>query len=368
VLSAAIGIQQIPAPTFAESRRAEALRDRFQIAGLVDVTIDDAGNAYARRPASPGSGQTPRLPVVVSAHMDTVFPAGTDLTLCCEADPVRLFGPGIGDNALGVASLLGLAWALDALGTQLPGDLWLAANTGEEGLGDLSGMRAVVERFGPDVSAYLVVEGMALGHVYHQGIAVRRYRITARAEGGHSWLHFGRPSAVHALVRLAARLADLTVPASPKTTFNIGVITGGTSVNTIAAEASLQLDLRSEDPAVLAALVERVEALARAGSTAGVDIGLEVIGDRPAGGLPPDHPLVQLAVDTLTACGLRRESVTLEAGSTDANVPLSRGLPSVCIGITRGGNAHRPDEYIEIEPIKTGLKQLLALVEGAFGL
>jgi di/tripeptidase len=213
-----------------------------------------------------------------------------------------------------------------------------------------------------------VIEGMALGHIYHQGIGVRRLRLTARGEGGHSWLHFGRPSAIHALVGLAAQLARLPVPESPKTTYNIGVISGGTSVNTIAAEASLQLDLRSEDPAHLQALVEQVEALTRAAATPGIEILSEVIGDRPAGGIPREHPLVQLAASALEAASGRRDKAAFDNGSTDANVPLSRGLPSVCVGLTRGGNAHRCDEYIETEPLETGLKQLVMLALGSYEL
>lgn len=366
-LEQAIAIQQIPAPTFAEGCRAEYVRDQFLAAGLKRVETDPVGNVYALRPGSLAASPVfPDLwpPVVVSAHIDTVFPANTDLTLRRELGPPRLIGPGIGDNALGVASLLGLAWALDAERVATPGDLWLVANTGEEGLGDLRGMRAAVTRLGPAAAAYLVLEGMALGRIYHEAIGVRRYRITARAGGGHSWLHFGRPSAVHALVRLGARLTDLSVPAAPKTTFNLGVIAGGTSVNTIAAEANLLLDLRSEDPATLAALTARVEELCRAAAAPEVEIGLQIVGDRPAAAIPRDHPLVRLAAAALDAAGVRE--VSFENGSTDATVPLSLGLPSICVGITRGGNAHRPDEFIEIEPIEIGLKQLVMIVRGAY--
>jgi acetylornithine deacetylase/succinyl-diaminopimelate desuccinylase-like protein len=197
---------------------------------------------------------------------------------------------------------------------------------------------------------------------------VRRLRLTARTEGGHSWLHFGRPSAIHALAGLAAQLAGLPLPESPKTTYNIGVIAGGTSVNTIAAEASLQLDLRSEAPAALQALVAQVEALARAAAAPGVEVAWEVIGDRPAGGIPREHPLVRLAAASLEAASGRREKPAFENGSTDANVPLSLGLPCVCVGLTRGGNAHRCDEYIETEPLEIGLKQLVMLALGSYEL
>ena len=355
LLDLACAIQQIPAPTFHERARAEFIRDQFAALGLSDVEIDDLGNVYGRRPG--GAAR----PVLVTAHTDTVFPTDTPLTLAHTLD--RITGPGIGDNSLGVAGLCALVWALE--GEALPGDLLLAANVGEEGLGDLRGMRRVVERFGAQARATVVLEGMALGHVYHAGIGVRRYRFTARAEGGHSWLHFGRPSAIHALVRLGARITDLVVPSSPKTTFNIGALAGGTSINTIAREASLDLDLRSEDPASLAALAARVEELAASFNGGGVQMETQVIGDRPSGGIPRDHPLVQHAARALQEAGL---PYSFESGSTDANLLLSRGLPCVGLGLAYGGNAHRPDEYIETRGIDKGLQSLVNVVRGAFAI
>jgi acetylornithine deacetylase/succinyl-diaminopimelate desuccinylase-like protein len=357
LLDLACQIQQIAAPTFAEGQRAAFVRDQFTALGLGDVEIDDVGNVYGRLP-----GRHNRRPLVITAHTDTVFPAGTPLTLHRAAE--RIAGPGIGDNSLGVASLCALAWELGS--GALPGDVVLVANVGEEGLGDLCGIRRVVERLEEQARAFIVVEGMALGHVYHAGIGVRRYRVSAEAEGGHSWLHFGQPSAIHCLVRVAARVAAWEVPASPKTTYNIGTIAGGTSINTIAGQASFDLDLRSEDPAEVAALAVRVEALAQQPQLAGARLALKVIGDRPAGRLPPQHPLVQLAVRAHSAAGV--PTVSLEAGSTDANLPLSRGLPCVCVGLTRGANSHRPDEYIETRDVGRGLDMLLRLVRGVFDL
>lgn len=355
LLDLACQIQQIPAPTFDEARRAAFVRELFAANGLCDVEVDDLGNVYARRPGRSASTR----PVLVSAHTDTVFPAGTPLSLQHSAD--RITGPGIGDNSLGVAGLLGVLWSLGS--EQLPGDLWLAANVCEEGLGDLRGMRRVMDRLGQQARAILVLEGMALGHIYHAAIGVRRYRITARAEGGHSWLHFGRASAIHSLVRLAAQITALSLPNHPKTTFNIGNISGGTTVNTIAREASLDLDLRSEAPVVLAGLAARVEALAASHNSAEIQIETRVIGDRPAGNMAREHPLVQLAARTLEGLGV---TYSYESGSTDANVPLSRGLPSVCLGLTRGGNSHRPDEYIETREVAKGLESVVRVVRGAF--
>jgi acetylornithine deacetylase/succinyl-diaminopimelate desuccinylase-like protein len=356
VLNLACAIQQIPAPTFYEQKRARAVFDQFLALGLEDVEMDDLGNVYARRP---GTGNA--APVLVTAHTDTVFPADTPLTLKREAD--RIHGPGIGDNSLGVAGLSGLAWMLE--NDDLPGDVWFAANVGEEGLGDLRGMRRVIERLGKHVKATLVLEGMALGHIYHAGIGVKRYCFTARADGGHSWLNFGRPSAIHSLVRFAAALTELSVPASPKTTFNIGTIEGGTSVNTIAREASLNLDLRSESAEALRAIDTRVQTLFDSFNQNGTQLESRVTSERPIGDLAREHALVQAAARALADIGL---PPTFESGSTDANIPLSLGLPCVCIGLTYGANAHRPDEYIETAPLAKGLEALAATVRGALQL
>lgn len=357
LLDQACAIQQIPAPTFAEAARAAFVRDQFVAQGLADAEIDDLGNVYACRP-----GQGSAAPVLLTAHTDTVFPAGTPLTL--QRGPDRIAGPGIGDNSLGVAGLFGVLWALGD--NPLPGDLHLVANVGEEGLGDLRGMRRVIDRLGSRVSATIVLEGMALGHIYHSAIGVRRYRMTASTEGGHSWLHFGRPSAIHSLVRLGAQITDLVVPLAPRTTFNIGTISGGTSINTIAREATFDLDLRSEAPALLEALVARVEGLVAASTTPEARIEASVIGDRPAGAIPREHPLVQLAARAMEEAGV--EGCAFENGSTDANVPLSRGLPCVCLGLAHGANSHRPDEYIETRDVDKGLAALVAVVRGAYTL
>ncbi len=355
LLDLACEIQQIPAPTFDEGLRSTFVAGQFQAQGLCDVEVDDLGNVYGRRPGRSAEVR----PVLVTAHTDTVFPASQALTLQRSAD--RIAGPGIGDNSLGVAGLFGLLWSLGD--EELPGDVWLAANVCEEGLGDLRGMRRVIDRLGQRARATVVLEGMALGHIYHAAIGVRRYRITARTEGGHSWLHFGRPSAIHTLVKLAAQITTLNLPTTPKTTFNFGNISGGTTINTIAREASLDLDLRSEMPAVLAGLAGRVEALAASFGSADMQIETRVIGDRPAGSVPREHPLVQLAARTLNGLGM---AYSFENGSTDANVPLSRGLPCVCLGLTRGGNSHRPDEYIETRDIERGLESIVRVGRGAF--
>ena len=252
VLDLAVQIQQIPAPTFGEEQRAEFVRGLFAAEGLLDVSMDPLNNVYARLA---GSEATP--PLIVSAHLDTVFPANTILDHSQEADRIR--GPGIGDNSLGVAALFGLLWELRARGINPAGDVWFTANVCEEGLGDLRGMNAVVDRFGADVRAYLVIEGTALGHVYHRAIGVVRYRVTVRTAGGHSWSDYGEPSAIHEAARLVTQITALPVPATPRTTLNVGLISGGTGVNVLASDARFELDLRSESPEALATLVQQVE-------------------------------------------------------------------------------------------------------------
>lgn len=353
VLDLAVQIQQIPAPTFAEGPRGEFVRDLFVGEKLTDVSMDSLGNVYARLP---GKGKKAKA-LVVSAHLDTVFPAGTRLQI--KEEPGRVFGPGIGDNSIGVAALFGILWGIRERKIELKHDVWFAANVGEEGLGDLRGMRAVVDRFGADVLGYLVLEGLALGHVYHRAIGVRRYRIVARTRGGHSWSDYGQPSAVHELAALVTQLTQIRLPREPRTTMNVGTIQGGTGVNVLAAEAKCELDLRSEDPAVLAKIIAQVEDVILHWNNEGVKIQAEIIGERPAGQIPAEHPLVKLAVNCLQAQGME---TTLTTGSTDANIPLSKNIPAVVMGITTGGGAHTLGEYVDVGLIEKGMESLLRFV------
>ncbi len=352
----AIDIQQIPAPTFEEAQRAEFVANYFRRLKLDNIEIDDVQNVYSRL-----RGKDSSLPAtMVVAHTDTVFPRETDLTIRREG--ARIFGPGIGDNSMGVAGMLALATLLTQEKITPHADIWFVATTGEEGLGDLNGMKAAFEKLKAKVKAIINLEGLAYGHIYHEGIAVRRLHITANAPGGHSWLHFGRESAVHGIVRLGARITELVPPPSPRTTFNIGIIEGGQSVNTIAATASLWLDMRSEEQDTLAKIENDVWNLVTQLTSEDLQFTIEVVGDRPAGSIPNTHPLVDGA---LTALKLLNVNGILETGSTDANVPLAAGYPAVTIGITTGGNAHRLDEFIEIKPVADGLRQLILLTLAA---
>lgn len=353
-IQSTLALQSVPAPTFDEHDRAATLRLELQAAGATEVLTDGVGNVCAF--IQGGS----RAPLVVSAHLDTVFPHGTDLTH--RRTQNRLYGPGVGDNAVAQAALVELAH--DFSQHPPPGDLWLVGNVCEEGLGNLRGMREVVARWGAQVSAYLVLEGMALGHVYHRALPSRRFRLSAAGQGGHSWIHAGRSSALHALLRLGAELASLPLEAQPRSTLNIGMMHGGHSVNSIADQAVLEIDLRSESGAGLESLVKQVRAIVSRFSADGVALRLVAIGERPAGGLAEDHALVDAAVRALRH-GSRRKA-RLGAGSTDASIPLQRGLPAVCVGLTTGGEAHTVREFIDLSPMKGGYRALVHLIQAAY--
>jgi tripeptide aminopeptidase len=353
LLDLAVQIQQIPAPTFEEMQRAEFVCAKFSSEKLQDVQIDSAGNVLARLP-----GKGIALPLIISAHLDTVFPAGTDLISWREGN--LLFGPGIGDNSLGVAALFAILWHLREKNFLPEGDIWFAANTCEEGLGDLRGMRAIVERFGRNVKAYLVLEGMAFGHIYHRATGVRRYKITCATGGGHAWTDYGKPSAIHELAKLLTQITALPLPASPRTTLNAGKIAGGTSINTLAPDAWLELDLRSESSESLTYLVQQVEDLVSAAGKSGVWFDMDQIGERPAGEISTKDPLIRLATECIWAHGVEP---IMTVGSTDANIPLSKGYPSLVLGVTTGGGAHTSKEFIDTSSVQRGLAHLVDFIK-----
>jgi acetylornithine deacetylase/succinyl-diaminopimelate desuccinylase-like protein len=356
VLDLACEIQQIPSPTFGEGRRAAWVLRQFEAEGLSSTEIDPVGNVLARLP---GTGTA--RPLVVTAHMDTVFPLETDLAL--TRSQTHIAGPGIGDNSLGVAGLIGLVRLLRSREIRLPGDLWLAANIGEEGLGDLKGIRAIVDRFGSRALAYLVLEGIGLGEIYHRGLPIQRYRLEVRTPGGHSWSDYGHPSAIHELACFITHLTALPIPRDPRTSLNVGVIHGGTSVNTLAAHAWAEVDLRSVSADTLKWLVGQFQKIVQEGNRDRVLCRAEMIGQRPAGELPLRHPLIALAMRTIQEIGLTAHT---GIGSTDANAPLSFGFPAICLGLTTGSGAHTMDEFIRIEPLTLGMEQLYRIVTSAW--
>jgi len=359
-VAATVALAQIPAPMSAERRRAEWVAERLRALGAADVAIFGSGNAIGRFGPAEGAG------IALLAHIDTVFPAELDHRVRCESG--RLYGPSVGDNAAGVAGLLGACAALQAAGFRWTRPVWIVGDVGEEGLGDLRGARESIEHLAGRLGAVLAVEGTMLGRLGHVAVGSRRLRVVFRGPGGHSWLDFGRPSAVHAAVLAAAEILALDVPAEPRTTYNIGRIEGGQGVNVLAPTAEFLLDLRSVDAGVLADLVRRVEAIVRGPRvTAGGAIAVEIdeVGNRPAGSIPQTHPLVALCAAALRHVGVRPEPT---AGSTDANIPLSRGIPALAIGVTRGGGTHSAGEWIETAPMLRGMQQialLLAVLAGA---
>lgn len=353
LITRAIEIQSIPASTFNESKRALFLKNAFEDANLKNIELDAVGNLYGLIPGSSNR------PIIVSAHLDTVFPE--DTLLDSRRDGNRIFGPGIGDNSIALATLVELA--LDLSSEKLERDIWLIANVCEEGLGNIRGMQEVVNRFQDQPRAYIVLEGMALGNIYHKGLRVKRYRITVETAGGHSWAHAGRPSAIHTLFKLGSEIIDTSLPGDRRTTLNVGIISGGTSINTIANQASLELDLRSEGDAQLDTLVRAIKDLCHDYNQDEITVKITMIGERPGGSLPVEDPLIEAACKALKSAGVLE--CRLDVGSTDANAPLSRGYPAICIGLTRGGDAHTPHEYIEISSIEKGytaLKNLILLL------
>lgn len=346
VVAEAVAICQVPAPTFHEARRAAHVLKRMEALGLGGPRMDEAGDVICE---VPGDSVLPS--VVLMAHLDTVFELQTPVQV--RRDGTMLYGPGIGDNSMALAALLWLGRAL----ADLPGrgTLILAANVGEEGLGNLRGAKALWEQYGQKASAWVVLEGATFNRAARVGVCSRRLSITYRTTGGHSWKDFGRPSAIHALGRLIDQIVQIRVPAEPRTTYNVGVVRGGTTVNTIAAEASLVLDMRSEDPEALARLDRTVRGLTTAlAEAAGVEPAVEIVGDRPGGRLPPEHRLIALVEETAAALGA---PVTWEAASTDTNVPLSHGAAAVCLGIARGENLHTVDEALDVSDALLGLQQ-----------
>lgn len=338
IVDDAIALSLIPAPTFAERARGEWVLERLHRLHL-DARFDDAGSVIAHV----GEGG-PAL--ALCAHLDTVFPADTPLGV--ERDGDRLTGPGIGDNALGVAALLHVARLL-ALAPP-PAPVLLAFTVGEEGLGDLRGATALLDR--EDVRGLVAVEGHGVDSLAVGGVASLRYRVTATGPGGHSWTDRGTPSAVHVLVRALDRALAVADPVA----INVGTIGGGTAVNAIADRGEALIDLRHHDADELRAAAARIREALASDLPAGAGVAIEEVGNRPGGANRPDEPLVAAARAARAAVGL--EPAEEHLASTDANAAHARGVPAVGIGITRGDHAHRTDEWVLVPPIALGVAAL----------
>ncbi|WP_320668938.1 M20/M25/M40 family metallo-hydrolase [Patulibacter defluvii] len=353
LVATTLELAAIPAPTGDEGTRADEVDRRLRALGLTPER-DPVGNVVARMPLAGGRPADPDAPaLVVSAHLDTVF--GREVALEPRRDGDRLLGPGIGDDTVALAALLTLAE--DLVAEPPPTAVVLAATVGEEGLGDLRGAKHLLRHV--PTRAFVAVEGHLLDDLVVGGIGALRLQASYRGPGGHSWGDRGTASAAHAL--LAAGAAALrAVPAGRHV--NVGVVEAGTTVNAIAAEARLLVDLRDEDDQRLrrtATLVRRaLEAAPR-----GIHATVEQVGHRPAGRTPHDHPLVRAAREARAAVGLppARE----DAGSTECNAAFPLAIPTVCVGITHGGDMHRTSEWVAIPPIARGLASLRALVRRA---
>ena len=354
VLDETVRLCRIPAPTFEEAERAAYVAERMRALGLTDVRIDSINNVTGILSAG-----TPGPTTLVAAHLDTVFPHATPLHI--RHTRQRLYGPGIGDNCVAVAAMLSVAAAMRHLQPLPSGRVIFAASVGEEGLGNLCGIRALLETWHGQVDTVLAVEGHGIDEVRITGIGSTRLEVTFTGPGGHSWGAFGTPSAIHAMGSAIHQIARLQVPQDPKTTFNVGIVEGGGSVNTIAPRATMLVDLRSLDPAQLTEIESRVDRLFQdVRQDTGVQVTSRIVGRRPAAALATDHPL---------CCGvndirhyLRLRPALFSAASTDANLPLSLGIPAVCLGITRGALAHTVQEYIDTAPVGGGLQQLLLTI------
>jgi len=341
-------IASVPAPTNDEAARAQVVSDCLTRLGHSDVRIDEISDVVGRLP-----GRDSSKALLLAAHIDTVFPIETEINVSRTGDV--LAAPGIGDNSLSVAAVAMVGKALEQLGRELPVDVYVTGNVGEEGLGDLRGMRAVIDQL-PMLGGVIAVEGHSLGRITHKAVGSRRLRITVNGPGGHSWGDAGRPSAIHALARLVARLDEIELIRDPKTTLNVGLFEGGISVNTIAPDATIVIDMRSTSPESLHRLIRRVEEEIAHVETTELSVAIETVGDRPAGEVSRSRGMVPIGIDVLRALGI---DATCDASSTDANIPISLGIPAMCIGLTTGGNVHRVDEFVRLRPLATGFAQLL---------
>jgi tripeptide aminopeptidase len=363
-----IRITEIPAPPFMESARANYFAKQLREFGLTDATIDGEGNVVALRK---GSGGRPK--VVFSAHLDTVFPEGTDVTVREWAE--TYYAPGIGDDSRGLAVVLSVLRALEAAGLKTVGDVLFVGTVGEEERGNLRGVKALFREH-PDIDGFISVDGIEISVIVDRATASKRYEVTFRGPGGHSSAEFGLPSAVHAMARAIAKIADLRTPAESITTFTVGTVVGGTAVNAIAAEAVLTIDMRSESAEDLRKLETRVLELVQEAvreeearwDVERLDIEIELIGNRPGGFMPRFAPIVQATRRAIQSV-LKSPRIVFSGMSSDANVAMSLGVPAVTIGGGgKGGNWHSLNEWYENKDAYLGPQHALLLLLTLAGL
>jgi len=362
-------LTEIPAPTFQEAERAAAVKVLLSAVGL-EVSTDKTGNV-----AGLLRGATDREIVMLSAHLDTVFPSGTDVKV--QRERSRMMAPGISDNGAGLAALVAVARAMHEARIQPQRSILFVADVGEEGEGNLRGMRAVVDAYRDRLKAVIVLDGSSVDHVTTKALASRRVEVVISGPGGHSWSDFGIPNPINALVRGSVRFINTRVPATPRTTFNIGQIEGGTSVNSVPHEARLKVDLRSENEdelvrlesalreAIAAGVRDEMEA-SRDRSKGKLEWKLDLLGSRPGGELASNSPLLAALRAADEAVGNQSR---VERASTDANIPLSLGIDAIAIGTGgNGGGAHSLQEWYESDGREAGLRRVLLTLLGSSGI
>jgi acetylornithine deacetylase/succinyl-diaminopimelate desuccinylase-like protein len=362
-------LTEIPAPPFGEAQRADAVKVLLAAVGL-EVHLDKVGNVIGEL-----RGTNDREIVLIAAHLDTVFPAGTDVKVRREKD--RMYAPGISDNGTGLISLVAIARAMHEARIKPQRTILFVADVGEEGEGNLRGMRTLVETYREKLKAVIVLDGSGTDHVTTKALASRRMEAVITGPGGHSWSDFGIPNPISALVRSSVRFLNTRVPATPRTTFNLGQIEGGTSVNSIPHEARLKVDVRSESEDELLRLENALRECMAAGvrdemenardrSKGKLEWKVETLGSRPGGELPSDSPLLAAlrAADDFTG-----NSSRIERASTDANIPLSLGIEAIALGAGgNGGGAHSLQEWYEPKGREVGLQRALLTVLGTSGI
>jgi len=363
-------VARIPAPPFGETVRATWIKEKFAAIGLGEVETDEIGNVIAVLP-----GIDRELPAsAISAHLDTVFPADTEIKIHEDRD--RMYGQGISDNAAGLVAMLGIATAMREAQIRCESDVVFIANVGEEGEGDLRGMRHIFEksRWGNRIDEIIVIDGSGIDSIIGQGLGSRRFEIVVHGPGGHSWSDFGQPNPIVAISRIVSRFSQIPLPQSPKTTFNFGVISGGTSVNSIPEMAQVSVDLRSISGQELQRLEDElrgvihteIPARGRDGTPAKLRFELKKIGDRPAGELPEDSHILEVFRSVDAHLGIQSQ---MRRASTDANIPIAMGREAVTVGAGgTGGGAHTVREWFDPAGRSLALKRILLAVLAVSGI
>jgi len=376
IVEEGIKLTEIPAPPFKEEARAKEYQKMLQAAGLPDVKIDEVGNVLALRKGTHGDGKV----VVVSAHLDTVFPPGTDVKVKRQGS--KLFAPGVGDDTMSLSVLLGFVRAMQAAGIKTRDDILFVGTVGEEGPGDLRGVRHLFTKgqYQGKIKSFFSIEAGSVAGITNGGVGSKRYRVTFKGPGGHSFGAFGLVNPMFALGHAASEFSRIQVAASPKTTYSIGLIGGGTSVNSIPLDAWMEVDMRSESMPDLKRVEDRMlkivqeagegENFARSTKEGRITVEAKLIGDRPAGTTDVNNALVQSTRAAIEAGGYK---VAYQWSSTDSNLPMSLGIPAITIGRSApeaGGRSHSLDEWVDVEkaPMVKAVTTALSIVLAATGM